>query len=96
MDEIAQMWQRFETMPFPNGCGGKEVAGVCLVGVDTFAGGCIMTFIDWRGRLDIERTKSLQHCADELEIAVPLLDGQAKVYFDYLLQISRKVLQFIA
>ncbi|HEX8235381.1 MAG TPA: hypothetical protein VF600_05450 [Abditibacteriaceae bacterium] len=95
MDEIEQMWQQFAAMPFPKGCGGKEVADVCLASVDTFAAGCVCTFIGWRGRLDAERIKCLQSCIDDLEIVVPLLDGQAKAYFEHLLQVSHNVLQFV-
>lgn len=93
MDEIEQKWQQLRVLRFPSGCGGKEVAGVCLASVDTFAAGCISTFMTWRGRLDADRIKSLQGCVQDLEIVVPLLDGEAKVYFELLLNVSRKVLQ---
>lgn len=93
MDEIEQMWQQHRAMGFPRGCGGREVAGVCLASVDTFAAGCIHTFIGWSGRLDKERIECLQQCVAQLETVVPLLDGPERAYFDLLLQMSRKVLQ---
>ncbi len=91
--EIEQMWQQLRLLRFPRGYGGKEVSGVCLVSVDTFAAGCIDTFMRCRGRLDADRIRSLQGCVEDIETAVPMLQGEAKVYYELLLNVSRKVLQ---
>ena len=93
MNEIEDMWQQFQTMPFPDGYAGEEIAGICLVSLDTFAAGCISTFVGCRGQLDAERTAILRQCMQELTTVLPELEGEAKSYFEYLAGLCQRVLQ---
>jgi predicted Fe-S protein YdhL (DUF1289 family) len=95
MEEIEEMWQKFAAMRFPRGCGGREVAGICLATTDTFAAGCVHTFVDWDGRLDEQRMEILQRCVGKLETVVPLLNYPERAYFDFLLHMARKTLQHV-
>jgi hypothetical protein len=83
------------TIPFPSEYGGKDVAGICVTSVDTFAAGCIDTFVSRQGRLDEKRIKVLESCKTDLEVIVNSLDGEARIYFDKLLLLCRRVLQLV-
>jgi hypothetical protein len=93
VDEIRRLWDEWKTIPFPSGFAGQEVEGFCVTSIDTFAAGCIDTFVSSKGRLDEPRIKVLQQCRNELEIVVKTLDGNARTYFNDLLVLCRRVLQ---
>ena len=92
LEEIYVMWDEWKAIPFPKGYAGKEVAGISITTVDTFAAGCIDTFISRKGRLDKRRFSVLEGCKKDLEIVVKNLDGKAQTYFRKLLQICERVL----
>jgi len=94
LSEIRVMWENWKTIPFPAGYAGKEVAGICVTSVDTFAAGCIDTFIASKGRLDAGRISILKQCKNDLEVVLDSLEGDAKTYFNHLLLLSKSVLQF--
>jgi hypothetical protein len=94
-NEIRKMWNEWKAMPFPSEYGGKDVAGICVTSLDTFAAGCIDTFVSRNGRLDKRRISVLENCKDDLEVVVNSLDGNARVYFNYLLLLSKGVLQLL-
>src|SRR5262249_46058024 len=65
--EIQSMWDAWRARPFPSEYAGKDVAGICVTSIDSFAAGCIDTFISRKGNLDEERISVLQTCKDDLE-----------------------------
>jgi hypothetical protein len=69
--------------------------GICVTSLDTYAAGCIHTFISRKGHLDDWRVSVLEKCRMELETVVPNLDGEARTYFKNLLLISERVLQLV-
>src|SRR6185369_10172996 len=91
-EEICNMWDEWKKTPFPKGYAGKEVAGICITTLDTFAAGCIDTFISRKGRLDKRRLSVVEECKKDLEIVVKNIDGKAQTYFRKLLQICERVL----
>jgi hypothetical protein len=93
--EIKAMWDEWKTIPFPSDYSGKDVAGICVTSLDTYAAGCIHTFISRKGHLDDWRVSVLEKCRMELETVVPNLDGEARTYFKNLLLISERVLQLV-
>jgi hypothetical protein len=95
MGDIEKMWGDFQSKPFPEGCAGVSIKGVELTSLDTFAAGCIDTFVERRGRLDSRRVYILRQCSKELEIVVKNLDGEARSYFERLQSLSEKVLQSV-
>lgn len=90
MTDLQKEWRDHRASAFPPAARGKEVNGVDLVLVDTYAAGCIQTFAE-TGALDAERMQALDACVKELERAIPLLDGDSAEYFTRLLALSRTV-----
>jgi hypothetical protein len=95
VDEIRSMWETWKKQRFPSEYSGKDVAGICVNSLDSFAAGCIDTFIFRKGRLDEQRISVLQKCKDDLEVVVSSLDGTAQTYFNNLLHVSTRVLQLV-
>jgi hypothetical protein len=92
VSEVKAMWNDWNTIPFPSGYAGEEVAGICVVSLDTYTAGCIQTFVSCKGSLDAERISILKKCEKDLEIVTNKLEGDAKLYFERLLQMTKKVL----
>jgi len=92
VDEIKVMWDEWKALPFPAEYAGKEVEGVCVASLDSYAAGCIDTFVARRGSLDAERVSILEGCKRELEAVLKSLDGDARSYFGHLLHLTEKVL----
>lgn len=90
--EIEEMWDEWKALPFPSEYAGKEVGGVCVTSLDSYAAGCIETFVSRGGSLDAGRVSILEGCERELEAVVKSLDGDARRYFERLLRITEQVL----
>jgi len=93
--EIQSMWDAWKTQRFPAEYSGKDIEGICVTSLDSFAAGCIDTFIFRKGHLDQRRISILERCKDDLEVVVKALDGNAKAYFNSLLLLSKRVLQLL-
>jgi hypothetical protein len=93
--EIRATWVEWKTSPFPADYAGKDVADICVTSLDSYAAGCIDTFIARNGRLDGRRIAVLEECRKELEVVVKNLSGEARTYFNNLLLISERVLQLV-
>lgn len=92
-EEIRDLWEEFARTPFPAE-GEFEFGDIDLHLVDTFAAGCISTFVGAR-RLDQDRRNILRTCRDDLEQVLPQLSGDAKTYFEALTRLSNAVLQIL-
>ena len=75
--DIKTSWSAFASLPFPDGYAGQEIDCVCLVELDTFAAGCVDTFVSNRGRLDAKRIGVLDQCAVDLSRVLPELSVTA-------------------
>jgi hypothetical protein len=95
VNEIKAMWNEWKSLPFPANYSGKDVEGICITSLDSYAAGCIDTFISRKGSLDAWRISVLEKCRDDLEIVLPKLDGEARTYFERLLKLSKKVLSLV-
>ena len=84
MSNIEKQWRALHAAEFPPAARGQEVNGVDLVLVDTYAAGCIQTFLN-TGGLDVTRMQALEGCVDVLERGIPLLSGDTASYFTRLL-----------
>ena len=93
--EIQTMWDTWKTQRFPAEYSGKDVSGICVTSLDSFAAGCIDTFIFRKGYLDERRISILEKCTHDLELVLNALDGSAKAYFNNLLRLSTRVLQLV-
>jgi hypothetical protein len=90
---IQKIWRNFAMRPFPDGCAGVKVQGIELASLDTFAAGCIDTFVSNNGCLDRDRISILKRCAEEIKVVVPTLQGEAMDYFEQLQFLSQEVLR---
>jgi hypothetical protein len=92
VSEVKAMWDDWKAIPFPSNYSGKDVENICVISLDSYAAGCIDTFISRKGSLDAERLSILKKCEKDLEIVTNKLEGDAKLYFEQLLQMAQKVL----
>lgn len=82
---ITELWVEHSQARFPEDLGGKDVNGVCVTSIDSYAAGCISSYVGREGKsIDLERYQVLQKCKCDLEEVLPHLDGQALEYFDRL------------
>jgi hypothetical protein len=95
VNELKVMWEEWQSIPFPSDYSGKDVEGICVTSLDTYAAGCVHTFIFHRSSFDPWRLSVLEKCKGELEIVLKKLDGGAKDYFGKLLELSEKVLSSV-
>jgi len=91
--DIQQSWSEFFDRPFPDGWAGEEVNGVCVTSVDSFAAGCIDTFLSNGGTLDSHRIDVLRRCATDLARVLPQLDDEVRDYFGHLNDLITAVLK---
>jgi hypothetical protein len=93
MDSIRQRWRAFkQKQRFPEGCVGREIDDTDLTSVDTFAAGCIETFVD-NGSLDSTRIEVLNRSMQTLRLALPELAGDELLYFEELMALIEGVLR---
>jgi hypothetical protein len=93
MNPIRDLWEDFRGAPFPQGLAGKEIDGVDLVEADSFAAGCISTFIGSHGNLPRDQIDILRKCLTDIDRVIPSLDGEARRYFSVLRELGRSVLE---
>ena len=93
VSEIEIIWNEWKAIPFPSDYAGEDVEDICLVSLDTYAAGCIDTFVSRKGSLDTERISILKKCEKDLKIVVAKLEGDAKFYFERLLQMKQRKLR---
>lgn len=79
-------------MSFPEGFAGKDVNDICVTTLDTFAAGCIDTYVG-DGRLDAKRIKVLNSCLEDLDLILPELYEYPKDYFLTLREICVEVVK---
>jgi hypothetical protein len=95
VSEIETMWNEWKAISFPSDYAGEDVEGICLVSLDTYTAGCIDTFVSRKGSLDAERISILRKCKKDLETVTNKLEGDAKFYFERLLQMTQRILKTV-
>lgn len=94
---IESLWKEFGRTPFPEE--GKSFTSSNerdFTEIDTYAAGCIATFVHLKGRLDEERYDCLKTCSSDLSIAINELDaGTLKNYAEQLQFLSKSVLEYL-
>jgi hypothetical protein len=80
---ISELWIAHSLSQFPKGYGGRDVNGICVTSVDTYASGCISSYMRHKKKsIDIERYQILHQCKKEIELFLPYLEGEAFQYFN--------------
>jgi len=83
---ISELWIAHSELSFPVGYGGKEIAGVCVSSIDTYASGCISSYVKSKSkRISVDHFQILQNCKRELyQVLSENLDSYASNYFQQL------------
>jgi len=92
LSAIVNLWREHCAVPFPEGVAGQEIAGICVASLDTFAAGCIQSFVDFGGNLDDDKVTVLDSCRRDLSIVVKEMNGEAKEHIGRLEKLARMVL----
>ncbi|MDH6228848.1 hypothetical protein M2169_005818 [Streptomyces sp. MJP52] len=83
--EAARLWQDHRDAAFPAGLRGVELEGIDMVLLDAETAGCVRTWIDNEGVLDLKRERILQAGVEELELVIPqITDPSGRAYYERL------------
>ncbi|MET7365889.1 hypothetical protein ABZS61_08660 [Streptomyces sp. NPDC005566] len=72
---VTRLWQEHLQAPFPAGLAGAERAAIDLVLLDADISGCVSTWRNNNGHLDVERRRILHTCITDMEQVLPLLSA---------------------
>jgi len=89
---IQEEWKRFLEKPFPKESSTQDPHEICLLSVDTAAAGCLSSFAS-NGELDKNRIDVLKSCTEDIQSALPELNGYTKDYFSNLKELCVSVLK---
>ena len=92
MEKIKKMWIDFVKMQFPNDYAGVHINNICVTSLDTYAAGCIDTYIT-SGILDNNMKKILLDCLIDLQSILPNLEGYSKDYFTKLKLVCEEIMR---
>ena len=92
LQEIEKLWNEFGKISFPEDIEDIDER-MNLISLDSFAAGCIDTFIDNKGSLDKKRQNILESCRNDLQIVISDLKDETKVYFEKLLVLADKIIR---
>jgi len=67
MNDIENSWNEFCKLPFPESLAGEFINGIDPVSIDSYAAGCISTFIRNGGGLDVNRISILNKCLSDIK-----------------------------
>lgn len=97
LQKIESIWNEFRTTPFPESVGSSTLLDeLDFEQIDTFAAGCICTFIHSAGRLDQPRYDCLKTCLKDLTLVIKDLDdGHLKTRAEQLQFLSKLVLEYL-
>lgn len=96
MEKTFQLFEEHQKARFPDGVRGKRIYGIDLVTLDADTNGCIDNYFDQSGKstsLDPKKFKVLSRCRAELFLVLKELKGDAREYFERLLQIAGGILE---
>jgi hypothetical protein len=89
------LWKQHCSEAVPLRLVGKRVQGIEVTSLDTYAAGCIQTFIDRKGKLDLWRTAILGRCYRDISVVALSLKGREKAYYKRLMILTGLVLQMV-
>jgi hypothetical protein len=100
IQKIESDWNEFRRKPFPESdtvlTEAEDSAFADFTLIDTFAAGCICTFIHSSGRLDKQHYDSLKTCVQDLSVVIKdLKSGPFKARAEELQNLSKSVLDYV-
>lgn len=84
MDKITKMWNEFLKIPFPDNLAEMETTRFELLDIDFSMGGCISTYVENEGKLDVLKINIIRKCMKELNLLIPKMNEEYKEYFSNL------------
>ena len=96
LDRIEQLWEEHEGADFPLGVSGGEIGDVDLVLLDAANAGCVSTFVERGGELDVQRAAILGRCYRNATVVLPFLPEPARAHFSRLELVAREVLEALS
>ena len=80
---LTELWKEHSEAKFPPGYGGRDVDGICVTSLDSYAAGCISSYLRVAEEsIELKRFQGLKNCKDDLERLLPRLSGYAFEYFN--------------
>ncbi len=92
-DDIKRQYIEFENVPFPVGLGGKEINGVEVVMIDTYAAGLINSYAHSNTELSPSQYVLLMEVWNDLNMIMDDLPEYGKAYFQTLYHLVEEVLR---
>ena len=80
-DWLVERWSHFRERPFPHGWGGAEVAGVCLVSLDSAMAGLVSSYVERRRKFRPGGIDLLRRLHNDPRRVLPSLTDEAADYF---------------
>jgi hypothetical protein len=91
MQDLDEAWVEFLKRAFPTGYAGITIKGIDLVLLDTYAAGCIESFVT-RRQLDDTQINTLKEIIIDFEIVISELRDEAQDYFLSLKNLTEQAL----
>ncbi len=91
--QVQHRWRDFLMLPFPENCADLDPNGICLASTNTFAAGCIASYVSSHTKLPPQQVAILHKCSDDVETALSAdIPAEVRVYFTELQAIARLVI----
>jgi len=95
LNRIQRLWDDFLLAPYPEACAVRDIRWVEVILLDSYAAGCVSSFLHNEGFLDLQRTAVLGLCYGDLTVVLTELKGEGRAYFARLEELVRLVLEFV-
>ena len=92
---IRSLWKQHCSEPCPGRLHDKEIDGIDFTSVETYTAGCVQTFVDREGKLDLWRTAILGRCYRDLTVMALKLKGPERAYCHRLEHVANLVLLLV-
>ena len=93
--EISRLWEQHLSVAFPDKLRSMEIDGADAILLDATIAGCVQTFLDKQGKLDLWRTSTLGLCYGDLARWIAETAGKELKYLKRLQEMARLVLKFV-
>jgi len=95
LQAIANLWEQHSAAAFPDRLRSMEIDGGDAITLDATIAGCVQTFLDKQGKLDLWRTSTLGLCYGDLARWIAETSGKELKYLQRLQEMARLVLEFV-
>lgn len=90
-EKLLHLWVEVRASSFPDECLGREIDGIDLMSLQTYACGCVSLYVGNACQLDERNARMLKTTCEQLQLVVPQLEGAPRVFFERLRQVTQQV-----